>query len=477
MKWETVVGLEIHVELRTKAKVFCGCSTEFGAEPNSQVCPVCLGMPGALPVLNERALGFAVMAGLAVNGTISPRMHWDRKNYFYPDIGKAYQISQAPYPVVQGGYVDIVWDGGEKRIRMNRIHLEEDTGKLTHEGAGSIIDGNRGGVGLLEAVTEPDIRSPEEARVFLQKLRSILAYTGISDVKMEEGSLRCDANVSVRPAGSTELRTRCEIKNLNSFRSVERAIRYEADRHIQVYESGGEIRQETRHWDEARGVTVAMRLKETMDDYRYFPEPDLPYVTMSPERIEQIRAQLPELPDARKARYIEQYGLTPYAADVMTLDRPVAEFFEQTVALYPQPETVANWVMGDLARIMNEKQLAPEQIPVTPDNLAAMLKLMDKGTISGKIAKTVLEEMCESGKDPATIVKEKGLEQMSDTGELEAVIDKVLAANEKVVGDYLGGKETAAGFLVGQVMKETRGRANPGMVNQLLRQKLDAMKG
>lgn len=478
-QWETVIGLEVHVELKTDSKVFCSSAAAFGADPNTHVCPVCLGLPGALPVLNEKALEYAIMAGLAMNGQISEYSKWDRKNYFYPDLPKAYQISQYDLPIVRGGYIEFEMDGQIRRVNITRAHLEEDTGKLTHAGgvaesASSVIDFNRCGIPLLEIVSEPEIRSAEEARLYLTKLRTILAYTGISDVKMEEGSLRCDANVSVRPVGQKEFGTRCEIKNLNSFRAVQRAIEYEAQRQIQVIEEGGKIVQETRHWDEARGITVGMRSKEEAHDYRYFPDPDLPAVVVTAERVAEIRARLPELPDARRQRYIEQLGLPAYDAGVITGERSLAEFFERAVAAAPvDAKTVANWIMGDMLRLVNENNTEYDALPIKPEQLAAMLKLIQSGTISGKIAKTVFEEMWASGKDPDVIVKEKGLVQISDESELVAIVEQVLDQNPKVVADYLGGKEAAAGFLVGQLMKATRGRANPETANRLVREALE----
>lgn len=496
MEWEAVIGLEVHVELKTKSKVFCACSTQFGAEPNSQVCPVCLGLPGALPVLNQQALEYAIVAGLALNGQVAEYSKFDRKNYFYPDLPKAYQISQFDLPFIRGGWVDIEVETGEgtsshKRIGLTRIHLEEDTGKLIHAGgvaesASSVVDFNRCGVPLLEIVSEPDIRSAEEARLYLTKLKAILSYTGISDVKMEEGSLRCDANVSVRPKGQQEFGTRTEIKNVNSFRSAQRAIEYEINRQIQSIAAGEKVVQETRHWDEGRGVTVPLRSKEEAHDYRYFPDPDLPAVSISREQVREIHKRLPELPDTRKTRYVEQLGLPPYNAEVITSERTLAEFFEAVLetlrsafkgeAVKAKAVDASNWIMGELLRNMNAQNLDFEHIPVRPAALVEMLKLIDAGTISGKIAKTVFEEMCRTGKDPEAIVKEKGLVQISDAGELASVIDEVISANPQPVADYLGGKPSAAGFLVGQIMKATRGRANPGTVNKLLTEKLEALR-
>ncbi|MGE5590727.1 MAG: Asp-tRNA(Asn)/Glu-tRNA(Gln) amidotransferase subunit GatB [Bacillota bacterium] len=481
MNWETIIGLEVHVELKTQSKIFCNCSTRFGGEPNTQVCPVCIGLPGALPVLNQQALDYAVRAALALNCQIAGYSKFDRKNYFYPDLPKAYQISQYDLPLAEHGYVDFVFNGEPRRVRIRRIHLEEDAGKLLHSEDGglssdanvSLVDFNRSGVPLIEIVSEPDLRSGEEARAYLNKLKTILAYADVSYLKMEEGNLRADVNVSVRPTGSTEFGTRTEMKNVSSFRAVVRGIEYEAERQVKMLEEGGSILQETRQWNETKGVTVALRSKEEAHDYRYFPDPDLPALDISREYVERIRAALPELPDARQARYVRDFGLRDVDAGILTSDLSLAAFYEEAARLYPKdPKAVANWVLGDLLRIMNARAAESDEIPITPKQLADTLKLIDQGTISGKIAKTVFEEMMATGKDPEVIVKEKGLVQISDTSELEKVIADVIAANPQPVADFRGGKETALGFLVGQVMKATRGKANPGMVNELLRRAL-----
>ncbi|HOB82199.1 MAG TPA: Asp-tRNA(Asn)/Glu-tRNA(Gln) amidotransferase subunit GatB [Peptococcaceae bacterium] len=476
--YEAVIGLEVHVELKTNTKIFCSCTTEFGGDPNTHVCPGCLGFPGTLPVMNKKAVEYAVRAGLALNCAINPYSRFDRKNYFYPDLPTAYQISQYFHPICKEGYVEIELGGKKKKIRINRIHLEEDAGKLLHSGSSitssqySMADYNRASVPLIEIVSEPDMRSPEEARAYLEKLRAILEYTGVSDVKMEQGSLRCDANISLRLVGSTEFGTKTEIKNMNSFRSLQRALEYEIDRQQDVLEEGGTIIQETRGWDEEKGITSSMRSKEEATDYRYFPDPNLPPIVLDPAWIKTIKASLPELPDARKERLVKECGLSEYDAGIITSSRSLAEFFDRTVVLFNEPKTVANWMMGEYLRLLNAEGLEVSESKVTPEKLAALLKLQADGKISGKMAKVVFEELFNTGKEPETIVKEKGMVQISDTGALEEIVMKVLAANPQSVADYQAGKEKAIGFLVGQVMKETKGQANPGIVNQLLKKKL-----
>ncbi|WP_126425150.1 Asp-tRNA(Asn)/Glu-tRNA(Gln) amidotransferase subunit GatB [Brevibacillus marinus] len=469
-QFETVIGLEVHAELATNSKIFCGCPTTFGAPPNTHTCPICLGHPGVLPVVNKQAVEFAMKAALALNCEISRETKFDRKNYFYPDLPKAYQISQYDQPIGKNGWIEIEVNGQKKRIGITRLHLEEDAGKLTHAefGGGSLVDYNRVGVPLVEIVSEPDIRSPEEAKAYLEKLKAILQYTEVSDVKMEQGSLRCDANVSIRPVGQTELGTKTELKNMNSFRNVQLALEYEVQRQIQVVTSGGQVTQETRRWDEASRQTVVMRSKEEAHDYRYFPDPDLVRMEISEEWIEAVRQSIPELPDARKARYVQEYGLSAEDASVITIAKESADFFDRAVATGADPKSIANWLMGDLFGYLNANDLTFADLQLTPEALGELVKLIEKGTISTKIAKTVFKEMLETGKDPAAIVEEKGLVQISDEGALKQIVDEVIAANPQSVQDYLGGKKQAIGYLVGQVMKQTKGKANPPLVNKLL---------
>jgi aspartyl-tRNA(Asn)/glutamyl-tRNA(Gln) amidotransferase subunit B len=475
---ETVIGLEVHVELSTKSKAFCRCGTAFGAPPNTQVCPVCLAMPGALPMLNKQALEYAIRAGLALNCSIAEYTKFDRKNYFYPDLPKACQISQQDHPVAYDGHIDITVDEQERRIRINRVHLEEDAGKLLHSGddiaaaTTSLVDLNRAGVPLIEIVSEPDIRSPEEARLYLTKLKSIIQYIGVSDCKMEEGSLRCDANLSVRPRGSSKLGTKSEIKNMNSFRAVFRGLSFEEERQKEAVLAGEEIVQETRHWDEGRGVTVGMRSKEQAQDYRYFPDPDLPPVVIDSAWVDEIGAALPELPDARRMRLIEDYGLPEYDAEVLTSSQRVAEFYDACVCLHQDPKAVSNWIMSEVLRLLNAEGKEIDDTPLLPEHVATVLKLISEGTISGRIAKDVFEDTFHSGRDPQVLVTERGLTQISDTDELSRIVTDVLAANANVVEDYRNGKDKALGFLVGQVMKATRGKANPQVVNKLLKEQL-----
>ncbi len=475
--YEAVIGLEVHVELKTNTKIFCHSTTAFGGEPNTHVCPVCLGLPGVLPVLNKRVVEYAIRAGLALNCQIAEFSKFDRKNYYYPDLPKNYQISQYDLPLAEHGYIDIDLEGQTKRIGITRVHMEEDAGKLVHQGSisttpYSLVDYNRTGVPLIEIVSEPDMRSPEEARAYLDKLKAIIQYTGVSDCKMEEGSLRCDANVSVRPRGRETFGTKAEIKNMNSFKALQKAVAYEIERQIDVLEEGGRVVQETRTWEENKGITLSMRSKEEAHDYRYFPDPDLVPMVIERDWVEEIRASLPELPDQRKERYVRELGLSSYDAEVLTTTKEMADYFEECLKSYPNAKIIGNWVMGELSRLLNAGNMEIFQCNITPGQLADMLKLMDKGTISGKIAKTVFEEMFESGKDSEQIVKEKGLMQISDEGAIASEVDRVLADNPKVVEDYRAGKEKALGFLVGQVMKATRGKANPDLVNKLLRDKM-----
>lgn len=481
MDYEIVIGLEVHAELKTESKVFCGCSTKFGAEPNTQVCQVCLGLPGVLPVLNKKAVDYTIATGLALNCRIARFSKFDRKQYFYPDLPKAYQISQYDLPLCAEGWLEITTPEGAKKIGITRIHLEEEAGRSYHSGSGivgseySLMDYNRCGIPLIEIVSEPDLRSPEEAKTYLEKLKTILQYIGVSDCKMEEGSLRCDANISVRPRGRKEFGKRAELKNMNSFRAVQAALEYEAHRQIALLEAGNPLTQEeSRAWDEAKGITVFMRQKEKAHEYRYFPEPDLMPVVIDDEWIERLRAGLPELPDVKRERYIAELGIPEYDADLISGSKPVAEFFEAAVAVYGgEAKTVSNWVMGELARLLNLEKMEIEEVRFGPEDLAAILRLVDKGVISTKIAKAVFEEMFYSGKKPEQIIEEKGLVQISDTGAIQAAVLKAVEENPQSVADYLGGKEKALGFLVGQVMKETKGRANPGLVNQLLREEME----
>ena len=479
MTYESVIGLEVHAQMLTKSKLFCSCSTAFQADPNEHACPICMGMPGVLPVLNKQAIEFAIRTGLAMQGTIAETCRFARKNYFYPDLPKGYQTSQYDEPLVQGGGLTIDVDGASKFIRLTRIHMEEDAGKSVHgenlaDPTKSYVDHNRCGVPLLEIVSEPELRSAEEAKVYLQKLKTLLEYIGVCDGNMEEGSLRCDANVSLRPVGADVLGTRTEIKNLNSFRNVQHAIEYEIERQASILDSGGTIEQETRLYDADRGVTQAMRSKEEAHDYRYFPEPDLVPMRVDQPWIDRVRAELPELPDAKRQRYIAAYGLPDYDAEVLTADRELATYFECTVERFNQPKVVSNWVMGDLMRELNRHHITADQAPVTPVHLAGMLQLMENGTISGKIAKTVFDEMYQSGKQAHEVVAEKGLVQMNDSSELASLIRQVLASNPSQVEAYRSGKQKVFGFLVGQTMQATQGKANPKMVNALLREMLDA---
>lgn len=473
-KYETVIGLEVHVELSTKTKIFCGCSTEFGAPPNTHTCPVCLGHPGVLPVLNKEAVNYAIKAALALNCEIAEYSKFDRKNYFYPDLPKAYQISQYDQPIGQNGWIEIEVDGEKKRIGITRVHLEEDAGKLNHmeEGEGSLVDFNRVGVPLIEIVSEPDLRSPAEAKAYLEKLKSIIQYTGVSDVKMEEGSLRCDANISLRPMGETRLGTKTEMKNLNSFRNVERALQYEQTRQAELLDRGETIVQQTLRWLEDQNKTKLMRSKEEAHDYRYFPEPDLVRLHIDEAWKEEIRSSIPELPDARKERYTREYGLSHYDASILTVAKAVADFFDETVASGADPKLASNWITSDLLGFLNAEGKELSDIPLTPANLANMIQLIQKGTISTKIAKKVFKEMLESGKEPEKIVEEQGLVQISDEGQLKEEVAKVLAANPQSIEDLKSGKDRALGFLVGQVMKATKGKANPQMVNQLIREQI-----
>ncbi len=478
-----VIGLEIHVELHTESKMFCGCSTFFGEEPNTQTCPVCLGLPGSLPVINRKAIDYTIKSGLALNSDIATISQFDRKNYFYPDMSKNYQISQFDFPLCSGGFVEIDMDDYVRKVILTRIHLEEDTGKLVHiGGAGriagadySLVDFNRCGVPLMEIVTEPDIRSPEEARVFMRKLKSILEHLEVSDCNMEQGSLRCDANISIRPEGAKELGVKTEVKNMNSFKALQKALAYEMERQERTLTAGGTIEQETRHWDTEKNLTMSLRTKEHAHDYRYFTEPDLVSMELSSLLIEEIKATLPELPDARRVRLKREYKLPAHDAGVLISSKATGDFFEECMGTYNDAKKVCNWIMGELSMHLNAADLEIDECAVTPKHVVQLLKLMDEGTISGKIAKSVFEEMFETGKLPKIIVEEKGLTQISDEEDIAKIVDLVLGENPSVVDDYKAGKDKAMGFMVGQVMRLTKGRANPGLVNKLLRERLSKM--
>ncbi len=477
LSYETVIGLEVHAQLLTQSKIFCGCSTTFGAEPNTQTCPICLGMPGVLPVVNRRAIEFLIRIAVACEAKLSSFSQFARKNYFYPDLPKNYQISQYDLPLAIGGHIEIPQNGETRSISLVRIHLEEDAGKLIHgenmpDPHASHVDLNRTGVPLLEIVSMPELRSPAEAREYLTKLRTLLQYLEICDGNMEEGSLRCDANVSVRPKGSDELKTKTEIKNLNSFRHVQRALEYESDRQIKLLEKGGTVAHETRLWDVAKGATLPMRTKEQAHDYRYFTEPDLVPLVIDKAWVEEIRSSLPELPDAKRARFITQYSLPPYDAALLTTSRALADYYEECVRLHPAPKTISNWVMGDLLRDLKAAKKEIQESPVTPQRLTEMIQMVESETISGKIAKTVFEEMFRTGKGPQEVVAEKDLVQITDEGSLIQTVEEVLAANPTEVDAYRAGKEKLLAFFMGQVMKQTAGKANPKAVQEILRSKL-----
>ena len=467
--YEMIIGLEVHCELSTKTKLFCSCLNEFGGEPNTHCCPVCMAMPGALPVLNEKAVEYAVKAGLATNCSIEKNSKNDRKNYFYPDTPRAYQISQFDKPLCYEGFVTIDTDDGEKTIRIERIHIEDDAGKLNHDefGRGSFVDLNRAGVPLIEVVSKPDLRSAEEAEKYMRKLKSIFEYIEISDCKMEEGSLRADVNVSVRKKGDTKLGTRTEMKNMSSFRSIVRAIDYEANRQVEELEKGNIIEQETLRWDDISGKTFSMRNKENADDYRYFPEPDLVAIKLSTEYIEKVKKSLPELPESRYERYLNEYKLSEKDARILVSSKYLSNLFEEAGKICGNYKAVSNWIISDISRILNEKEMEPNQIPFEAKHLANLVNLIDKGTISSKIAKDVLEEMFENPREPEEIIKEKGWVQISDEGEIKKIVQEILEANPQSIADYKAGKDRALGFLVGQAMKATKGKANPQMLNKM----------
>jgi aspartyl-tRNA(Asn)/glutamyl-tRNA(Gln) amidotransferase subunit B len=478
--YEAVIGLECHAQILTNSKLFCSCSTKFGDAPNMNTCPVCLGLPGALPILNRLAVVLAVRAALGLNCRVNVESQWARKNYFYPDLPKGYQISQYDRPLAQHGFIEISVNGTKKKIGVQRIHMEEDAGKSLHEGfpdssRNTYLDFNRSGVPLIEIVSEPDIRSSAEANDYLRRLKEILEYLDVNDGNMEEGSLRCDANVSVRKTGEQKLGTRTELKNINSFRFVQKAIDFEIDRQIELIESGGRVVQETRLWNADEDRTVSMRSKEEAHDYRYFPEPDLPLLVLDREAINSVERTMPELPESRRQRFVEEYALSEYDAGVLATTRALAEFFEETAKLSGQAKAAANWIMGDLLRFFKDSNTDLKDLsdsPVKPKMLADMISLVEKGTISGKIAKTVMEEMCATGKAPQAIIEEKGLVQISNVDEIEKIIAKVIEENPKTVEQYRQGKTGNLGFFVGQVMKATGGRANPQTVNEVLKKRL-----
>lgn len=473
MDYEIVIGLEIHSELDTKSKIFCGCSTKFGAEENTQTCPICMALPGTLPVLNKKVVDYAVTAGIAMNCEIAKYSKFDRKNYFYPDLPKAYQISQFDLPICKDGKLSISGEGFDKEVRINRIHIEEDAGKLIHDaGDGTLADNNRCGVPLIEIVTEPDMRSAEEARAFAEKIKTILEYTEVSDCKMQEGSLRFDVNLSVREVGASEYGTRTEMKNLNSFRSLERAIASESKRQIKEIKKGNKIVQETRKWDDGKELSFSLRSKEEAHDYRYFPDPDLVPIIFTDEGIEEIRKSIPKLPDERINNYTKNWELTVNEAQVITATKQMADFFEESVAFSNDPKSTSNWLMGDVSALLNEGNVSITELKFTPKDLGEMIKLINRNTISSSAGKTVLKEMFITGESPEKIVKDKGLSQMNDEDEIKGIVVSILEKNPQSVEDIKNGKEKAIGFLVGQVMKVTKGKANPQMVNTLIKENI-----
>ena len=476
MEWEIVMGLEVHTELATKTKIFCGCSTEFGGEPNTHVCEICSGMPGTLPLLNERVVEFAVRTGLATNCQITQKTKFDRKNYFYPDLPKAYQISQLYLPICRNGYIEVKGENGEpKKIGIHEIHMEEDAGKLIHDEFEdcTLVDYNRCGVPLLEIVSEPDFRSADEVVEYLEKLRAILQFTGVSDCKMQEGSLRADVNLSVRPKGQKEFGTRTEMKNLNSFHAIARAIEYESRRQIDLLEDGEAVVQETRRWDDNKGYSYAMRSKEDAQDYKYFPEPDLPPIEISDARVEEIRESMPELPEQKKQRYREELGLPEYDTEILTGNLAFVTLFEETVKLCDNPKDVANWIMGEVMKLLNDAGTLPEDMTLAPEKLAAVIQMVKSGKINRGTGKTVLEKVFTDGVDPESYVKENNLAQITDLSAIRPVLEEVIAANEKSVSEYKAGKTQAMGYIMGQAMRALKGKAPAQEVQKMLHELLD----
>ncbi len=475
MNYETVIGLEVHAELNTKTKIYCSCANEFGAEPNTKCCPICSGMPGVLPSLNEKVVESCVKAGLAMNCEITEYSKQDRKNYFYPDLPKAYQISQFDLPLCHDGYVDIYVNGETKRIGITRIHIEEDAGKLIHglDGQESFADYNRCGVPLIEIVTEPDFRSPEEAHVFLETLRNILLFIGVSDCKMQEGSLRCDVNVSVRPVGQKEFGTRSEMKNVGTFKGAVKAMEFERDRQIAILEQGGVVQQETRRWDDAKGESVLLRSKEDAHDYRYFPEPDIMPIHIEASKVEEIKQTIPELPNEKFKRYMDDYGLSEYDASLIAFHIYFAEFFEKCIQEGGNPKAISNWCLGDISKLLKQKELEADSIPFAPKALVELTKMVEANTISNTSAKKVLEKMFETNEAPAALVEKLGLSQISDNSFLEGIVDEVMAENPDTPAQYKSGKTNVLGFLVGQVMKKSKGKANPQLVNPMIKERLE----
>ena len=475
MKFETIIGLEVHAELATDTKIYCGCANEFGRDTNVHCCPICTGMPGVLPVLNKKVVDLGIKAGLATNCKITKVGKQDRKNYFYPDLPKAYQTSQFDLPLCTGGHIDITVNGEKKRIGITRIHIEEDAGKLLHDAVdgNTLVDYNRCGVPLIEIVSEPDMRSSDDAKAYLDALKSILEYTKISDCKMQEGSLRCDINVSVRPEGQKEFGTRTEMKNVSSFSAACRAIDYESKRQIEEIMAGNKIIQETRRWDDAKGISIAMRSKEEAQDYRYFPEPDLVPIIVSDEWIESIRESIPELPAQRKERYINEYGLLEYDASQITLSIHLADYLDECVKCGATAKLASNWILSDISRLLNENNLEASEIPFPAEHLAKLVSIIEKGTISNTAGKKVVEELFKNPRDPEIIVKEKGLVQISDESELLKIVVEIIDNNPQSVADYKGGKDRAIGFLVGQTMRATKGQGNPQILNKIIKEELD----